>query len=82
MTAEESPRFEGRAYDVHSEHARQLSDLRDDVDDIRATLHGSEGNLGLTMKVEVIWRTYVWLVGLVGAMAGSAATALAYQLAG
>lgn len=48
----------------------QNQELNDKVLDHDITLYGKDGEMGLTHKVNVIWRVHVWLLCLLSAVVG------------
>ena len=45
-------------------------DLRDDVRAIRILLHGEDGALGIVAKVQIVWKSWIWLACTASALGG------------
>lgn len=54
-----------------------LDEIRGDLRGIKQTLDGERGRLGLVAKVEIVWRSWVWLLCTLSAAVGSLATYIA-----
>lgn len=52
----------------------RLKSIESDIDGIMNILHGQSGNMGVITKMQIVWHSYVWLVGLVGVSVGSLVT--------
>lgn len=52
----------------------RLKNIEGDIDSIMSILHGQSGNMGVITKMQIVWHSYVWLVGLVGVSVGSFVT--------
>lgn len=51
-----------------------LDEIKSDVRSLKVTLDGERGRLGLVAKVEIVWRSWVWLLCTLSAAVGSLAT--------
>jgi hypothetical protein len=60
-------------------HDERLTDVEGRVDTHERILDGDGRELGLTAKVHIVWRSYVWLLCTVSAAAGSFLTWLAMR---
>lgn len=49
------------------------------IEKIETELDGEDG-FGLRMKVWILWRSQMWIVGVVGTVVGSATTAILMKL--
>lgn len=55
----------------------RLDKIEKECDSFMKILHGESGvHMGLVTRVQIVWHSYVWLVGLLGAGIGSAVTLL------
>ena len=48
----------------------ELHAMRESIDEIRDTLMGTDGRLGIVGKVAVMWNSYVWILCTASAFAG------------
>lgn len=53
----------------------RLDKVEKEMDGVMKILHGESGvHMGIVTRVQIVWHSYVWLVGLVGCAIGSAVT--------
>jgi hypothetical protein len=64
---------ESRNVKLCDEHGKQISELS-------RVVHGGNGELGMRAKVQILWRSQIWIVGLVGVAVGSVVTMLCNHL--
>ena len=59
-----------------------VSEIKGQVRDIWHVLNGSEGSLGMSQKLAIIWRMHAWLIAAISALGGSVATAMVLKVFG
>jgi len=70
----------GRGAKLCEEHGKRIAVTNERIDLINRSIYGANGKLGMSTKIEILWRVQIWLVAFIGVAVGSSLTMLCQRV--